>query len=111
MQKLITVALVSIALTTGAPSIALASHTEVMIAAAIGGAAGAVIGSSMGHGYRDRYDDAYQVRQVYISREQPIERVYYVRPNYRQSVYYYAAEPRYYRQRHHHGRFHNDYDD
>ena len=110
MQKLFKVALVSIALTAGAPSVASASQADTMIAAAIGGAAGALIGSSMGHD-RDRYDDGYTVRHVYVTREQPIERVVYVRPGYRQSVYYYDDAPRYYNHRHHHGRFHDDDDD
>ena len=112
VQKFIKVALVSIALSAGAPSIAFASHGDAFIAAVIGGAAGAYIGSSMGH----RYDE-YPVRQVYITREQPVERVVYVQPSYRQSVYYYADEPRYYDQGHHynhrnhHGRFRDGDDD
>lgn len=112
MRKLIKAALVSVALTAGAPSVALASHTETIIAAAIGGAAGAFIGSNMG----GRNDDGYPVRHVYIYREQPVERVVYVQPSQPRSVYYYADEPRYYNQRlhyrhDHHGRFRDGDDD
>ena len=110
MKKITKVALISIALTATAPSIAFAAHTETMIAAAIGGAAGALIGSNIGHADRDRYYDDYQVRHVYIAREQPVERVYYVRPDYRQP-YYYEPAPRYYQRHHHHGRFRDDDDD
>ena len=106
LRQLIKTTLISLTLMASLPSIAQASHGETFIAAAIGGAAGAFIGNSIST--RDRYDNDYQVRHIYVSRQQPIERVVYVQPSYRESVYYYD-EPRYVNYRHHYKRHgHND---
>ncbi len=114
MRQLIKTTLFALSLMASAPSIAVASPGETLIAAAIGGAVGAYVGNNIGS--RDRYEGGYQVRHVYVTQQHPIERVVYVQPSYREPVYYYD-EPRYVDYRHHykhhghHDRFRDNDDD
>lgn len=132
MKKIIAATLAALAFAVSAP--AAMAHEETLIGAAIGGAlgaalghemsgrsgaivmgaagsaAGAMIGGNMERPYRERvvmredYDD-YPVRHVYVVRERPVERIYYVQPARYQTVYAYRDRPHFYR---HHRRHHDD---